>query len=35
MPSGMGCKYGIFLVVSKGDAPKVEGDFIAIVRSLQ
>lgn len=29
------CKYGLFLDVKKEDAAKVEGDFIAIVRTLK
>jgi hypothetical protein len=29
------CKYGLFLDVKKEDAAKVEGDFLAIVRTLK
>lgn len=34
LPSGFGCKYGVYMSVPQVDAPKVEGEFIAIARSL-
>jgi hypothetical protein len=34
MPSGFGCKYAVFTVVGKAEAGKIEGDFLAITRSL-
>jgi hypothetical protein len=35
IPSGFSCKYAILLSVEKSEAKEIEGDFLAIVRSLK
>lgn len=35
LPSGFRCKYGIWTTVEKQEAAQIEGDFLAIVRSLK
>ena len=35
MAEGFGCKYVLLLTVPAEQAPQVEGDFVAMVRSLQ
>jgi len=34
LPSGVGCSYGVYMSVKQEEARQVEGEFIAIARSL-